>query len=346
MRNRIVVLPIAFSLLTILPSTASSQGPADARQSAAAPAVPNAQVLAQESERWTEVDRRLAAIEATTRAAETNLASLASALVAQSKPSSLTTVMPAIIAALAGLLGVGIGGFANYRVQQRQLDQQRVLADARATQDRELSESQSRLQIGTAVVEWQLRQLSLLYGPLRALLGQSFALYRQMNQALVRSAGDRFRFVEGDSGIDGQIFEIKLPAGQWERFRLVMHLAEVYGKGYGVETYVAEIVAIGARIEKIIQEHAGYGRPEQKELMSVLARYLAHFAVLKNVCDQARTSVARPDARDTAGPSAGLGTLRVDLSAVFPQEIHTLVNEGFEAISREVDSWRQKATTA
>jgi len=126
----------------------------------------------------------------------------------------------------------------------------------------------------------------------------------------------------------------------------VMHMSEVYGKGYGIETYITEIVAIGARIEKIIQEHAGYGRPEQKELMSVFARYLAHFAVLRNVCDQARAFVTREDARDTLEVRTGstLGALTVDLSAVFPQEIQTLINAGFEAISGEVDEWRRRAT--
>jgi hypothetical protein len=143
-----------------------------------------------------------------------------------------------------------------------------------------------------------------------------------MNQALVRSNGDRFRLVSGDSDVDGRLFQIKLLAGDWERFRAVIHMSEVYGKGYSVETYVTEIVAIGARIEKIIHEHAGY------------ARYLAHFAVFKNVCDQARTAVTAQDRRatPTAPQEVTYGALTVDLSVVFPQEIRTLVNTGFDAI--------------
>jgi hypothetical protein len=155
-----------------------------------------------------------------------------------------------------------------------------------------------------------------------------------MNQALVRSNGDRFRLVSGDSDVDGRLFQIKLLAGDWERFRAVIHMSEVYGKGYSVETYVTEIVAIGARIEKIIHEHAGYARPEQTELMSEFARYLAHFAVFKNVCDQARTAVTAQDRRatPTAPQEVTYGALTVDLSVVFPQEIRTLVNTGFDAI--------------
>lgn len=84
-----------------------------------------------------------------------------------------------------------LGGILNERLQRRRLvqeihlanskaDQEKQLAADKARQEREFSEKQSQLQIGHAVVEWELKQLSLLYGPVRALLGQSFGLYRQM----------------------------------------------------------------------------------------------------------------------------------------------------------------------
>ena len=55
----------------------------------------------------------------------------------------------------------------------------------------------SEAKVANTYVEWQLKQLSELYGPIRALLGQSNVLYRQMNRALVFADINRVRLVEG-----------------------------------------------------------------------------------------------------------------------------------------------------
>jgi hypothetical protein len=46
----------------------------------------------------------------------------------------------------------------------------RALKAKKAAQDLALSHRQAKLEIGSAVVDWEIKQLSLLYGPLRALL--------------------------------------------------------------------------------------------------------------------------------------------------------------------------------
>ena len=220
------------------------------------------------------------------------------------------------------------------------------LATTRAEQERELSEKQAKLQIGSAVVEWQLKQLSVLYGPVRALLGQSFGLYRQMNMVLERADTTRFRFAEVKGGPDANEFQIQTSPGTWERFRTVMHISQVYGKGFGVETYFDEIVSIGARIVTIIEQHAGYARPEEKGLMAVFAKYLAHFAVLKHLHDEAKAKSAAESARSNNTISVSdwtVQSLKVDLSAVFPEELHALINDGFEAITNDIGEWRRKA---
>jgi hypothetical protein len=238
------------------------------------------------------LEQRLDSIDQTIRESDVDsrLADIEKALKDVKRPSMLSTILPAIIAAIAAIVGVFMGGFVNDRLQRARLaqeekvanakaDQETRLAEAKAKQERELSEKQAKLQIGNAVVEWQLKQLYLLYGPVRALLGQSFGLYRQMNTVLQHADSKRFRFIKvpearGQNAEYGEEFQIRTPPQEWERFRTVMHIDQVYGRGFGVETYFDEIVSIGARIVTIIEQNAGYARPEEEQLMNVFAKYL------------------------------------------------------------------------
>lgn len=271
------------------------------------------------------------------------------------RSSGFMSVVPAVIAALAGLLGVLVGGILNERLQRKRLvqettlanskaDQEKQLAADKARQERELSEKQAQLQIGHAVVEWELKQLSLLYGPVRALLGQSFGLYRQMNKVLEAADGSKFKFVKVQGNPDAQQFQMKTPEGRWERFRTVMHIDHVYGQGFGVETYFDEIVGIGERIVKIIEQQAGYARPEEKDLMAVFAKYLAHFAVLKHVHEEAKRKVAAKASKGAIAATISREPgMKVDVSAVFPEELHGLIDQGFEALTKDIEEWRRKA---
>jgi hypothetical protein len=272
-------------------------------------------------------------------------------LIREMKPSSpFTIALPWVIAFLGGLIGVVIGGFISQRLQGARLKQEAKIADdkaahekelatAQAQQDRDLSEKQAKLQIGTAVIDWELKQLSLLYGPLRALLGQSRALYGEMNRVLLKHT-DLFRTTDG---ADGPEFQIQTSPGEWTRFRTVIHIFEVYGKGFGVETYFDEIVLIGAQMVKIIQQNAGYARAEEKELMVIFGKYLAHFAVLKSMHEAARAKL------NPSSPDAGSGAAtqspapEVNISAAFPDVIHVLINQGFEAITADIEHWRNRA---
>lgn len=278
-------------------------------------------------------------------------------------PSIIAGLSPSIIAAMAALGGILVGGVLQGRLQRARLDQEkeiaeekatheRNLADAKAAQERALAEKQAKLQIGNAVVDWKLKQLSLLYGPARALLGQSSGLYRQMNIVLHKTDdpnNHRFRFLKvqearGPNAGSGEEFQI-LTSGQWERFRTILHIDQIYGCGYGVETYFDEIVSIGARIVKIIEQNAGYARPEEEELMSVFAKYLAHFAVLNHLHGLAQAKLGRSRTQSSDKSSEGDVTyqLRVDVSAVFPTELHNLINTGFMAITKDIEHWQEKA---
>ena len=304
------------------------------------------------------VERRVAAVESAqaknSSDTQEQLDRIEKAIADLKRSSVFLNVTPAAIAALAGLCGVLLGGILNERLQSKRLaqetsitnskaDQEKQLAADKARQEHELSERQAQLQIGHAVVEWELKQLSLLYGPVRALLGQSFGLYRQMNKVLEATDGSTFRFVRVEGNPDAQQFQMKTLEGTWERFRTVMHISQVYGQGFGVETYFDEIVAIGDRIVKIIEQQAGYARPEEKELMAVFAKYLAHFAVLKHVHEEAKQKVGEISKGATIATISRKPSMKVDLSAVFPEELHGLIDEGFDALTKDIEDWRRKA---
>jgi hypothetical protein len=243
------------------------------------------------------------------------------------------TLLPAIISALSALAGLWLGNRVAAKLQEERLKQEATLARERAKGD-----------IGNAVIDWELKQLALLYGPMRALLGQSLGLYRQMSRVLANSRKNEFRLAQSSSSPDGWTLEVQGEAGQWERFRTVLHICRIYGHGFGVDTYFDEIVGIGQNMVGIIRKQAGCARPEEKDLMAVFAQYLAHFAVLKHVHQEAQEQRLRTE-NTSANEDPKDSPMAVDLSAVFPEEIHGLINQGFDALTQSVQQWRQKAVS-
>lgn len=192
---------------------------------------------------------------------------------------------------------------------------------------RELNKAQDQAEVSNSYVEWQLKQLTELYGPLRALIGQSNAMYKQMNRVLVAASSKNFRLQQQvGAGFNQEIFEILSDAG-WTRFRTVTNLGDVYNKGYGVEAYFDDVVAVGARIASLIREKAGYVQPNDKKLIEVMGSYLAHYSVLSRLHQQAKDR-----------ESHNMAT--ADAAVAFPDEIQTLVNDGFDIINREVMDWK------
>ena len=264
------------------------------------------------------------------------------------------------ITAGGALLGVVVGGLitglVNFLMQRRLLTHQKVLADeaarqaqelatAKSAQERELASKRAELEIGNAFVQWQLKQLSELYGPLHALLDQSRALYLHMNHVLVESQPTRFRFEPPPASGSTVKSEFQIhTGGKWVRFRTLLHFELVYGQGYGTDDYFSEIVEIGSRMVKVIQEKAGYIRPEQTELSNVFGRYLAHYSVLKKLHDYIRAEhkPAPLGGDDIPTHQFRKPPIAVIEAAVFPRDIDGMVTDGFLAITGELSSWRAK----
>jgi hypothetical protein len=192
---------------------------------------------------------------------------------------------------------------------------------------RHLERENARAEVANSYVEWQLKQLCELYGPLRALLGQSNAMYRQMNRVLAAARTELFRLRREQGGdFDDEVFEIFID-GQWGRFRTVKHIGEVYNKGYGVEPYFDDVVNVGARMAELIRDKAGYAQPSDQKLIDIMGSYLAHYAVLCRLHQQAK-----------AGQSIQCN--QADEQATFPVVIQQLVNDGFATINREIMDWK------
>ena len=192
---------------------------------------------------------------------------------------------------------------------------------------RRLNREQEMAKVSNSYIEWQLKQLSELYGPLRAILGQSIAIYRQLNTVLIDVDPTKFRMVDKlDADNDDKEFQI-FHAGDWVRFRTVEHLPVVYGKGFGVEPYFDDVVKAGDRMTEIIRSSAGYVRQEDKKLIQVMGEYLAHYGVLCRLHERALNG---EDVKPTAA----------DIKASFPHIIHKLVDKGFNAINDQVMDWK------
>lgn len=253
-------------------------------------------------------------------------------IVKLTEKSSTVTIWPAVLA----LIGTALGAVIAVIIANRNLKFQEKLAENKAQLDSELARQKAGLDIGNSFAQWQLKQLSDLYGPLHALFRQSIGLYRHMNVVLVNKNATKFRLLQATTGegFDGQVFEICVN-GNWDRFRTVLHIDEVYGCGYGIEEYFDEIIKIGGLITKVISEKAGYTRPGSSELLVVFGRYLAHYSVLERLHCQIKAKLSKGDS------SIG-NEIVVDGRAAFPHEIHGLIEQDFMAINQELSEWRTK----
>lgn len=218
---------------------------------------------------------------------------------------------------LAVVFGALIGGFLSYKMQGRQ----------------------TKFEISKSLMDWKVKQLSELYGPLYALLHQSNAIYRQMNIVLEKADSKYFRLVDDNTKVDfdKKIFQI-FDNNEWVVFRTITHIEKVYGKDYGVEKYFDELLGIGGRMVAIVENRAGYVREDQPELADVFGIYLAHYTVLCQLHKQMKKSF------EHQGEAIGSprSCMPVDHTAAFPREIQGLVQEGYRKLNRELNNWGEK----
>ena len=250
--------------------------------------------------------------------------------------------------ALIGFVGVIVGGLvqgvAAYFIAKRKAETDQQAADRKAQADQLIAENKAKFDIAKSMVDWRLKQLSELYGPLRTLFAQSNAVYRTMNKVLEKANRDKFRLLNAEqlkgaeflhitrkTDDDGFLFVTKRePAGAWEPFRTVLYIDDVYGLSYQVELYFDRIVEISTRLVAVIETKAGLalteesgpsssGGPEVKvedTLRHKFGQYLAHAAVLQAIHGNRRAAYAMSISK-RARSEAPPGSLR----ALYPKEV-------------------------
>lgn len=201
-----------------------------------------------------------------------------------------------------------------------------------------LHKEQTNFEIRKSLIDWKIQQLAQLYGPLRAMLKQSNALYRQMNGILCECAPNRFRLRDEDENLDfdNKVFELVGDDNEWETFRTISHLDIVYDAQYGVREYFDEILIIGTKMADIIEKNAGYVRDDQNSLADVFGKYLAHHKVLQQVYNAKKS---KSESHESAPRAEARYKMVADKSAAFPREIHQLVEKGFKSLNSEINSW-------
>jgi hypothetical protein len=264
---------------------------------------------------------------------------------------------------LAGSLSVAVVAFLGTRANTK----------SREKTDFDLAMGKSKLDVAKSLVDWKLRQLAELYGPLRTLFAQSNAIYRVMNMVLQSAAPAKFKLLTPEDLLtkefesfnasadeDGHLFVIaREPGGTWERFRTVMFIDEAYGKGYEVELYFDQIVEISKRLVAVIETKAGLALSEtgdelaaggsairtvqiQDTLRHKFGQYLAHAAVLQ--CIHAnRRAMFRRGFGETVDKEPLALNLATHVSAAFPQQIQKLVGTAYDKLQRDVAAWAQRA---
>lgn len=268
---------------------------------------------------------------------------------------------------LFGLLGVLVGGAI-------QVAWAWWASRSKEQADLLLLQKKWTFEVAQSIVEWKLKQLSELYGPLRTLFTQSNAVYRTMNVVLQNAAPDKFRLLgpedmklpefqrfAADASDDGYLFVINRDAkAGWEIFRTILQIDEVYGKGYGVEVYFDKIVEISARIVSVIEAKAGMAISEEQNAGGVVAgatksgvqgalgqkfgQYLAHAAVLASIHANRRAAFRASLGEKVDGAPLALN-LATHRSAAFPQDIQKLIGTDYKSLQDYVSNWERSATS-
>lgn len=222
-----------------------------------------------------------------------------------------------LIAALSAMVGGLIAGLINWYLQHQKLkhEKEQAIKGIGIDAAKELN-------------GLRLRQLGELYGPLKALLGQSKGVHHQLCLQLVQSDPARFRLQDDPNSTLGKSCEI-YSQGKWEPFRLLYEIHTLYGNRHKIDPLVTQIIKISKSIIDVIRDKAGLALSEQSEIHDAFAKYLSHIAILED---------AYQTARSPAGKRKVLGVREYSYGA-YPRELNKLVDDGFCKISLELKGW-------
>ena len=197
----------------------------------------------------------------------------------QQSGSTGTAIVTAIIGAVAVLCVALIGVLAQYWTAKHQ-DQSAIAVAERATQ---LARREAIFRHSDKLLEFNLKQMEQFYAPMFAMLGQSEGLYNKMRHQLVQDEPGRYRWAPDSDPKDGKL-QVLDKDGTWNGFRLLDQFPAVRKNGRAL-ALADRVLEIGKAITHTITQHAGLA---SEDLLDLLGRYLAHYAILSAVRQEDR----------------------------------------------------------
>ncbi len=183
------------------------------------------------------------------------------------KPSdSHTTLITAILAALAVIGAAVVGIVGQWYAAQRAAELARVEAERKG----EVAKREALFRHTDKIVEYRLKQMELFYAPMFALMGQSKGLYDKLLDELAQLDSKTYR---RDNTGHVHVFANDKDLGEFRLLDRLPGLREIPT----VWALIDQIVSIGDSMTKIIAEHAGLA---SERIIDRLGQYLAHYAIL------------------------------------------------------------------
>lgn len=204
-------------------------------------------------------------------------------MIPRSQESSGNVAYVAIIVAFIAILGAIFGQLLLAWREDRR-------AAHAAEQAVELAKQEALFRQTEEILEYRLRQMQQFYAPMHALLGQSKALYDKMLHQLAQDEPKRYRWVDppDPEGYRFHVFDDE--DKKWKGFRLLDQLPAVRSNQKALALAV-RILEVGEKTTGIISEHAGLA---SEDLMDVLGKYLAHYAILSTIYKSDETDPYKP----------------------------------------------------
>lgn len=207
----------------------------------------------------------------------------------------LTTIAGALIAGLAGFLGIRFNASREARREQERMkheaDLNRQKVEAEAQHQLALARLEASTTYADKLLDLRLKQLELFVAPLHALLEQSKGVYAKLQTQLLEDKAN-YREVP-DPQFEGKQMKLQVRwCNEWHDWRLLDQMPPLKGNPL-YAPLIAEIIRIGEEMTALIAKYSAFSLDESG-VSDVYGEYLAHFAILRTIYKDPRTEPYPP----------------------------------------------------
>lgn len=207
----------------------------------------------------------------------------------------LTTIAGALIAGLAGFLGIRFNASREARREQERMkheaDLNRQKVEAEAQHQLALARLEASTTYADKLLDLRLKQLELFFAPLHALLEQSKGVYTKLKTQLLEDK-ENYREVP-DPQFEGKQMKLQVRwCNDWHDWRMLDQMPPLKGNPL-YAPLIAEIIRIGEEMTALIAKYGAFSLDESG-VSDVYGEYLAHFAILRSIHKDPRTEPYPP----------------------------------------------------